>query len=71
MMAGATFLAGASFNVEAIVTHLGYPFYFLKIPGVAKLIGGIAILQNRFRAIKGWAYPWYTLNLPEHQLRMH
>ena len=63
MISGVTFLAGASFNVEGIVMHLGYPFYILKILGVAKLLAGIAILQNRFRTIKEWAYAGYTFNL--------
>ena len=51
MSAGMTFLAGASFNVEG-VTHLGYPVYLLKILGIAKLLGGIAILQGRFATLK-------------------
>ena len=60
--AGLTYLAGASFNVEGI-THLGYPVYLLKILGIAKLLGGIAILQERFRTLKEWAYAGYTFNL--------
>jgi hypothetical protein len=62
MTAGFTYLAGASFNVEGI-THLGYPVYILKILGVAKILAGIAMLQNRFRTVKEWAYAGYTFNL--------
>jgi uncharacterized membrane protein YphA (DoxX/SURF4 family) len=62
MVAGLTYLLGASFNVEGI-THLGYPVYLLKILGTAKLLGGIAILQGRFRTLKEWAYAGYTFNL--------
>jgi uncharacterized membrane protein YphA (DoxX/SURF4 family) len=62
MSAGLTYLAGASFNVEGI-THLGYPTYLLKILGTAKFLGGIAILQGRFRTLKEWAYAGYTFNL--------
>ncbi len=62
MVAGLTYLAGASFNVEGI-THLGYPIYLLKILGTAKLLGGIAILQGQFRTLKEWAYAGYTFNL--------
>jgi uncharacterized membrane protein YphA (DoxX/SURF4 family) len=62
MLAGLTYLAGASFNVEGI-THLGYPVYLLKILGVAKLLGGIAILQGRLRTLKEWGYAGYTFNL--------
>ena len=62
MSAGLTYLAGASFNVEG-VTHLGYPAYLLKILGIAKFLGGIAIPQGRFRTLKEWAYAGYTFNL--------
>ncbi len=62
MVAGLSYLAGASFAVEG-VTHLGYPVYLLKILGTAKLLGGIAILQARFRTLKEWAYAGYTFNL--------
>jgi hypothetical protein len=63
MIAGISYLAGASYNVEGVVTQLGYPLYILKILGVAKLLAGIAILQSRFRTIKEWAYAGYTFNL--------
>ncbi|RPE05731.1 DoxX family protein [Chitinophaga lutea] len=41
---------------------LGYPVYFLSIVGGAKLLGAVAILQNRFRLIKEWAYAGFTFN---------
>lgn len=62
LMASLMLLAGSAPNVEGIV-HLGYPVYVCKILGIAKLLGGIAILQNRFRTIKEWAYAGYTFNL--------
>jgi len=62
LAASFTYLAGASFNVEGVM-RLGYPDYILKILGTAKLLGGIAILQGRFRTIKEWAYAGYTFNL--------
>jgi len=62
MLAGLTYLAGASFNLEGI-THLGYPVYICKILGTAKLLGGVAILYGRFRTLKEWAYAGYTFNL--------
>ena len=42
--------------VDIIVTHLGYPLYFLNIIGAWKLLGVIAILIPRFRLLKEWAY---------------
>jgi uncharacterized membrane protein YphA (DoxX/SURF4 family) len=62
LMASLTYLAGAVFNVEGVMS-LGYPAYILKILGTAKLLGGIAILQGRFQTLKEWAYAGYTLNL--------
>jgi hypothetical protein len=62
LIAGVALLANAPANVEGI-TQLGYPIYICKILGVAKLLGGIALFQNRFRTIKEWAYAGYTFNL--------
>jgi hypothetical protein len=62
MVAGVTYLAGASFTVAG-VTHLGYPMYLLRILGTAKVLGGMAILQGWFRALKEWGYAGYTFNL--------
>jgi len=39
-----------------MMTHLGYPAYFLTILGVWKLLGVIAVLVPRFPLIKEWAY---------------
>lgn len=39
-----------------LVTHLGYPLYFLTILGVWKILGVIAILVPRFKLLKEWAY---------------
>lgn len=62
MVAGLMLLAGVASNVKG-VTQLGYPVYICSILGIAKLLGGIAILQGRFRALKEWAYAGYTFNL--------
>lgn len=62
LMASLTLLAGVAPNVEGI-TRLGYPVYICKILGITKLLGGIGILQDRFRALKEWAYAGYTFNL--------
>ncbi|AOP33803.1 DoxX-like family protein [Leptospira tipperaryensis] len=60
--AGIAYLLGVKEPVEGI-TKLGYPLYVMKILGVAKILGGIAILQNRFQTLKEWAYAGYTFNL--------
>jgi hypothetical protein len=50
----AILVAGAS--VADIVTHLGYPLYFLRIIGVWKLLGGIVLLIPGCPRPKEWAY---------------
>lgn len=45
-----------------VLNHLGYPLYNLPMFGVAKLLGAIAILQNKFRTVKEWAFAGFTFN---------
>ncbi|MES2371221.1 MAG: DoxX family protein [Bacteroidota bacterium] len=40
----------------AFMTALGYPAYFVKFIGVAKVLGVIAILVPSFNRLKEWAY---------------
>ena len=42
--------------VDLVITHLGYPTYFLPMIGAAKFAGAIAILIPGFPRIKEWAY---------------
>ena len=39
-----------------MMTHLGYPLYFLTIIGVWKILGVLAILVPKFPLVKEWAY---------------
>ena len=39
-----------------MMTHLGYPAYFLIIIGVWKILGVIAVLIPKFPLVKEWAY---------------
>jgi hypothetical protein len=39
-----------------VMTHLGYPLYFLTILGSWKILGVVAILMPRFPLLKEWAY---------------
>ena len=39
-----------------IMTHLGYPLYFLTIIGTWKLLGTVAILLPGYKLLKEWAY---------------
>jgi hypothetical protein len=50
-------------SVGAVSTHLGYPAYFLPFIGVAKLLGGVALIVPGFPKIKEWAYAGFTFDL--------
>ena len=39
-----------------MMSHLGYPIYFLNVIGVWKILGVVAVLVPRFPLIKEWAY---------------
>lgn len=43
-------------SVELLTAKLGYPEYIIAFLGVAKILGGIAILVPGFPTIKEWAY---------------
>lgn len=45
-----------------VLKHLGYPLYNLPMFGIAKLLGAIAILQNKYRTVKEWAFAGFTFN---------
>ena len=46
----------------AVMKQLGYPLYFLTILGVAKILGSIAIIQTKYKAIKEWAYSGFAID---------
>ncbi len=39
---------------------LGYPTYFVMLLGIAKLLGVIGILQQKWRILQEWAYAGFT-----------
>ena len=39
-----------------LMTHLGYPLYFLQIIGVWKLLGVVAVLIPKYPLLKEWTY---------------
>ncbi len=39
-----------------MITHLGYPLYFLTILGVWKMLGVVTVLIPKFPLLKEWAY---------------
>lgn len=47
---------------KEVFKHLGYPMYLLIIVGIAKLLGAVSILQNKFKTVKEWAYAGFAIN---------
>ena len=43
-----------------MITHLGYPVYFLTILGIWKILGVIAVLIPKFPLLKEWAYAGFV-----------
>ncbi|OMC53413.1 hypothetical protein A5745_21665 [Mycobacterium sp. IS-2888] len=41
---------------KGVVTHLGYPPYFMTILGVCYVAAGVALLAPRLPLVKEWAY---------------
>lgn len=48
-------------EMNAILTHLGYPLYFMSIIGVWKVLGVVAILVPGFKLVKEWAYAGFFI----------
>ncbi len=48
--------------IEAF-THLGYPAYFARMLGIAKILGALALLAPGLRRVKEWAYAGIMIDL--------
>ena len=57
-------IGGLSMSEEGkkALQQLGYPNYIMVITGVAKILGAIAILQNKYATIKEWAYAGFAID---------
>lgn len=54
---------GGPDTAVAALHALGYPLYLMKILGLAKILGAIAIISNRSRTLKEWAYAGFAFDL--------
>ena len=50
-------------SVAQTMLALGYPLYLMKMLGFAKILGAIAILSDRSRTLKEWAYAGFAFDL--------
>ncbi len=55
-------LTGGPESVARTLTELGYPLYIMKILGLAKVLGGVAILLGRWPRLKEWAYAGFAFD---------
>lgn len=66
MLLAAEMLVGGMWGILRIpyaremMAHLGYPGYFTELLGVWYVLGGVALLTQRFPRLKEWAYAGAT-----------
>lgn len=53
---------GGPASVALTLGALGYPLYLMKILGLAKVLGAVAILTGRSPRLKEWAYAGFALD---------
>lgn len=53
---------GGPASVAQTLVSLGYPLYIMKILGLSKVLGGIAILTGRSPRLKEWAYAGFAFD---------
>jgi hypothetical protein len=61
-VSGISFLLAPA-PVVATFDHLGYPVYFARLLGLAKLLGVAALLAPRVGILREWAYAGFTFVL--------
>lgn len=49
-------------NGVAAMKQLGYPVYIMDITGAAKILGALALLQNKYRTLKEWAFAGFAID---------
>lgn len=56
-------IMGNSSSVGLVVTHMGYPLYFLYVVSWAKILGIVVLLVPGYPRLKEWAYAGFTIDL--------
>jgi hypothetical protein len=49
-------------NGVAGMKALGYPVYLMDITAVAKILGALTLLQNKYRTLKEWAFAGFVFD---------
>ena len=60
---GAVFELMMAPDAVKLLADLGYPAYLNTIIGVAKILGAIAIIQWKYKALREWAYAGFTIDI--------
>ncbi len=55
-----SYLSKDPIMIKGFHETLGYPMYFIFLLGIAKLLGVIGLLQQRWRILQEWAYAGFT-----------
>ncbi|HEX6240618.1 MAG TPA: DoxX family protein [Polyangiales bacterium] len=63
MLSGGALDAFAVPEAMAVFSDLGYPAYFARILGVAKLLGVVALLAPVPRFLREWAYAGFVIDV--------
>ena len=50
-------------DVDAMMSHLGYPMYVLTMLSYFKILGVIAIWQTKFPNLREWAYAGFFFDM--------
>ena len=50
-------------DVEAMMTHLGYPMYVLTMLSYLKILGVVALWQTKFPNLREWAYAGFFFDM--------
>jgi hypothetical protein len=61
-LSGVMYLIGPARLLEAL-SALGYPTYFLRLLGAAKLLGVVGLLAPGRPTLREWAYAGFTFDL--------
>jgi uncharacterized membrane protein YphA (DoxX/SURF4 family) len=59
LFAGVNYLSGSQQTVQTFA-HLGYPQQLRVLLGIAKLLGGIALIVPGLPTLREWAYAGFT-----------
>ena len=55
-----SYLSKSPMIIKGFHEELGYPLYFIFFLGIAKILGVLGLLQQKWRILQEWAYAGFT-----------